>query len=287
MALLLVACGSSPSPGGPSPASAEASPSTNPEFRVMTFNVQHAISDAGKYDTRWAIDTIAKVNPDLVGVQELTRNHPTYNCEDQPAKIADGISAATGRRWNVVYQQEWFTFIRDCPDSGRGDGAETEGLALFSPDPLSTSFVQLWNGRIGLQATLHRGKDVSVVVTHLAQAATGQADRVRQLGTLLPWTMARSAGAKLLICDCNLGPETPEYQTIRESYRDAWEDASKAGKAIGRSDGITHKSSRIDYVFYAPSDAFELVSVEVIDTKALIGTEASDHNPVVATFRLR
>ena len=46
----------------------------------MTFNIQHGINGAGKYDLKYAVQTIAKVNPDLVGVQELTRNHPFYNC---------------------------------------------------------------------------------------------------------------------------------------------------------------------------------------------------------------
>src|SRR5213076_625561 len=54
---------------------------------VMTFNIQHAI------------DTIAKLQPELVGLQEVTRNHPYYNCDDQPAKIAEGLKAATGRAW--------------------------------------------------------------------------------------------------------------------------------------------------------------------------------------------
>ena len=62
-------------------------------LKVMTFNIQHGINGAGTYGLQAAIDTIAKVNPDLVGVQELTRNHPSYNCEDQPALIARGLSA--------------------------------------------------------------------------------------------------------------------------------------------------------------------------------------------------
>jgi endonuclease/exonuclease/phosphatase (EEP) superfamily protein YafD len=49
-------------------------------------------------------------------------------------------------------------------------------------------------------------------------------------------------------------------------------------------DGITHKSSRIDYVFYVPANVLELRAIENISTTALIGTEASDHNPLVATF---
>jgi len=92
---------------------------------------------------------------------------------------------------------------------------------------------------------------------------------------------------RLLVCDCNFAPDAPEYQQLRALYRDAWADAVAAGTAKGRMDGITHKSSRIDYVFYEGTPALELVSVENVDTRALTGTEASDHRPLLATFRIR
>jgi len=42
----------------------------------MTFNIQHGLNGAGQYDLKYASQTITAVNPDIVGVQELTRNHP-------------------------------------------------------------------------------------------------------------------------------------------------------------------------------------------------------------------
>src|SRR3982751_2486890 len=78
----LIACGSS-SPTQPGEVAT---------FRVMTFNIQHGLNGAGKYGLNYSAQTSAAVKPDLVGVQELTRNHPSYNCDDQPAKIADMVS---------------------------------------------------------------------------------------------------------------------------------------------------------------------------------------------------
>ena len=52
-------------------------------------------------------------------------------------------------------------------------------------------------------------------------------------------------------------------------------------------DGITHKSSRIDYIFYVAGGILELRAIENVDTAALIGTEASDHNALVATFAVK
>jgi endonuclease/exonuclease/phosphatase family metal-dependent hydrolase len=255
----------------------------------MTFNIQHGLNGAGKYGLQAAIDTIAKVNPDLVGVQELARNHPAYNCEDQPVRIAEGLTAATGRSWTSIYQEEWTTTIRDCPNSGRGDGPETEGIGFFAPAPMTGPVTTaLWNGRLGVMTTIHRGVDVPVVLTHLAHAAEGQSDRIRQLDALIPWTLARpSTGPRILLGDFNTSPNTPEYDQVMAAYHDGWADAVAAGKARGRMDGITHKSSRIDYIFYVPSSGFHIEWIENIDTRALVGYEASDHNPLVASFTVR
>jgi endonuclease/exonuclease/phosphatase family metal-dependent hydrolase len=284
---MVAGCGSSPSEPTGSPTAA--SELSRAEFTVMTFNTQHGLNGASKYDTKWAVDTIARVRPDLAGLQELTRNHSTYNCDDQPAKIAEGLSRTTGRRWHSVYQQEWFTHNRTCVDSGRGDGVETEGLGLFAPEPLgSTTFTQAWNGRIGLMTPVRAGRDVPVIVTHLAHAEQGHGDRMRQLDALIPWSLtAGGSGPRVFIGDFNFHPDSPEYARVRAEYRDAWEDAVAAGKARGRIDGITHKTVRIDYIFYKPDNRLELLWVDTVDTRSLFGTEPSDHNPVVARFAVK
>src|SRR5262245_2538834 len=284
LALPLACGGSGATPSTPA-APSSVSASAGGTFKVMTFNIQHGLDNDGSYDLKWAIQTIAAVNPDLVGVQELTRNHPAYHCEDQPVRIAEGLTAATGRPWSRLYHQEWTTTVLDC----HGDGPETEGIGFFAPTPIAEeASMPLWNGRLGLKTRLQSGRSINVIVTHLASGKEAQnaSDRVKQLSTLLPWTSSQGS-PRLLVCDCNANPESPEYQQIRAQYRDAWADAVAAGTARGRMDGITHKSSRIDYVFYDSNASLELVSVENVDTKALIGTEASDHRPVVATFSVK
>lgn len=276
---ILAACGAS-SPSGPSSAAA-----VNPEFRVMTFNVQHGLNGAGTYGLGAAASTIAKVSPDIVGLQELTRNHPTYNCEDAPARLADMVSSETGRRWSSMYQQEWFTPDRSCQGSGRGDGPETEGIGFLAPEPLGgQTMIQLWNGRVGLMTRLTRGRPVPIVVTHLASSEANRADRLHQLDDLMPWVAG--SGAQIMICDCNMWPDSPEYQKVRARFSDAWVDATAKGTARGRADGLTHKTVRIDYIFYNP-EALELLWAEDIDTRPLVGLDASDHNPVQAAFRAK
>jgi endonuclease/exonuclease/phosphatase family metal-dependent hydrolase len=286
-AIFVTACGSSSPSTAPSPSGTASEAAV--EFRVMTFNIQHGLNGAGKYGLQAAIDTIAQVNPDLVGVQELTRNHPYYECEDQPVRIAEGLTAATGRQWSSVYQQEWTTTIRDCQNAGKGDGVETEGIGFFAPQPLSGgSWTQLWNGRVGVMTLLKRGREIPVIVTHLASGVDKESDRLKQLDALLPWTLSHGgSGPKIFIGDFNSNPSSTEYGRIHAEYHDAWTDAVAAGTARGRIDGITHKSSRIDYVFYIPSAGFELKWIDNIDTGTLVGYQASDHNPLVAAFAVR
>lgn len=243
------------------------------------------MNDAGQYGLRAAIDTIAAVNPDLVGVQELTRNHPSYNCEDQPAKIAQGLTAATGRTWSYIYHQEWTTQITDC----KGDTPETEGNGFFAPLPISEArSVSLWNGRNAILVNLKGGSGLAVMTTHLANGteASRQSDRMRQIEALIPWSQQQGSW-RVLMGDFNSNPSSPEYQQMHGAYKDAWADALAAGTAKGRMDGITHKSSRIDYIFYEPGGVLELQSVETVDTRALVGSETSDHRPVVAVFRVK
>jgi endonuclease/exonuclease/phosphatase family metal-dependent hydrolase len=272
---------SAPSPAAPSGVS-KAVPGM---LKVVTFNIQHGLNNDGAYDLKWAVQTIAALNPDIVGVQELTRNHPSYQCDDQPARIAQELTAMTGRMWRSIYKAEWTTTVFDC----RGDTPETEGIGFFAPAPIvETGSVPLWNGRLGLTTSVQAGRPVPVIVTHLqsGKLPENSADRLKQLGALLPWT-ASQGSPRILVCDCNAKPSSPEYQQILAAYRDAWADAVAAGTAKGRMDGITHRSSRIDYVFYQPDAALELVSMENVETPALIGIEASDHRPQVAVFRVK
>lgn len=281
---LLFACGSrgASSATGPSSVSPNQSGAT---FKVMTFNIQHGLNNDGQYDLKWAVQTIAALSPDIVGVQELTRNHPSYQCQDQPALIAQQLGAATGRSWSYIYRQEWTTTVVDC----RGDTPETEGIGFFAPTPVSDAgSVALWNGRLGLKTMLGAARGVPIIVTHLQSGLLPEnsSDRMKQLGTLLPWTASQTS-PRILVCDCNANPTTPEYQQLHAMYHDAWADAVAAGTAKGRMDGITHKSSRIDYVFFDPGPTLQLVSMENVETPALVGLEASDHRPQVATFRFK
>lgn len=259
-------------------------------FRVMTFNVQHGIDGTHRYNLQRSIDAIAKLKPDLVALQEVTRNHSKYACDDQAARIASGLTQATGRTWHYVYEQEWVVNRdRRCLESGKGDGPATEGLAFVAPEPITrVAHKQLWNGRLGLAVRVSAAGDATIIVTHLAHGSRprSQADRTKQLAQLLAWAEAQGT-TRVIVGDMNSLPDAPELAPMMRAYRDAWTAASAARTARGVGEGVTRvgRDGRIDYVFFTPDAGLRLEGVETIDTSALIGEHASDHHPVVASFR--
>jgi endonuclease/exonuclease/phosphatase family metal-dependent hydrolase len=279
--LITVACGGS-TMSSPSSVAARHS------FTVMTYNIQHGLSANGRYNLQGAIDVISRVQPDIVGLQEVTRNHPSFNCDDQPALIADGLQRATGRGWSVVYEREWFTPDRSCLDRGAGTDVETEGLALLAPTSLvNVQSVPLIKTRLGLSARTSSGVPVPVIVTHLASGSTAGADRAAQLTQLLPWAMGQGV-PRILIGDLNAQPGASELQSVVAEYRDAWTDALAAGVARGVMTGDSRVSGgRLDYVVYAGD--LQVDSAEIVDTTLLLGirSEVSDHRPVVVRFSTR
>jgi len=280
LAVVCVGCGGagrdSANPVGASPAMR-----APVQVRVMTFNIQHGIDGSDKYNLQRAIDTIARVRPDIVGLQEVTRNHPYYACDDQPARIASGLQAATGERWDVSYQQEWFTPDVSC----RGDGPETEGLVLLSRRSMAApTMTALPDSRIGFATSLPDSYRLPIAVTHLSSGSAKAATRGQQIDRLLAW-LGGFGEPRLLMGDFNAAPEAAEMRAVTASYRDAWAEAERQGRAIGTPFG--RRSTRIDYIFYLPATNVTLESAEFIETTALIGVEASDHKPLVATFTVR
>src|SRR3954470_2361177 len=214
-AVALASCGGG-SLSGPSSA-------TSRTFTVMTFNIQHGLDSAGRYRLQGAIDVIARLQPDLVGLQEVTRNHPFYNCEDQPERLRSGVQQATGRSWSVVYEREWFTPDRTCLDRGVGNDVETEGLAFLAADSLGgTQNLPLHNTRLALAS--RTAKTIPIIVTQLASGAAGLGDRVAQVSQLLPWAVGQGI-PRVLMGDLNSGPDAAELQPVLGQYRDAWTDA--------------------------------------------------------------
>lgn len=267
---------------------ASSAPEPVQTFRVATFNIHKGANRKGHYDLERTIEAIRRLDVDLIGLQEAMRHHHDFNCDDQPALIAAGLRRRTGRPWTHVQAPAWVTEERQCMAAGRGSDVATEDLAFISASAIvSSRSVRLSEGRVGLAVRVAAMPDVPVIVTHLAANRQNQADRVRELGMLLPW--AAQQGPGMLVGDLNAQPDAEELRPVMARYRDAWAEAAASGRASGVASGSTRpggRVSRIDYVLYDAGHALTLESAAVIDVSALSASgEVSDHHPVVATFR--
>jgi endonuclease/exonuclease/phosphatase family metal-dependent hydrolase len=255
-------------------------------FRVATFNIHRGADRQEHYDIERTIRAIASFDADLVGLQEVIRNHADFGCDDQPALIAAGLRRLTGRPWTYVYARAWNTDKRDCLRSGRGDGVETEGPAFFAPERIiATKSVRLSERRVGLAARVASMPGLSVVVTHLSPSRDNQAGRAGEIAALLPW--AQKHGVGVLVGDLNAAPDASELGPLESRYVDSWSEAAERGLTGRLESGGTFGRARrrIDYVFFDPAVDLTLESVRVIDTSSAGLGEVSDHRPVVATFR--
>lgn len=255
-------------------------------LRVATYNIHKGADRRGRYHLDRTIETMARSGADVIGAQEVMRNHLDTNCEDQPALIAVGLRQRTGDAWTYVHKPAWIYERRECLASGRGDGVETEDLVIFSRERvLWSDWVRLGQGRVGLAVRVASLPDTSIVVTHLSPNRDGQEKRVRELAVLLPWAERQRAG--ILIGDLNAPADAPELAPVFARYRDGWAAAAARGRIDGVPTGSTrpNRVSRIDYVLMAPGLGLTLDVVSVIDTATLGLGEVSDHHPVVATFR--
>jgi endonuclease/exonuclease/phosphatase family metal-dependent hydrolase len=259
-----------------------------PAFRVATFNIHKGADRRGDYDLQRTIDVIQRLNVDLIGVQEAMRHHPDFNCDDQPALIAEGLRRRTGRPWTHVSAKAWITTDRRCLADGRGSDAATEDLAFIAASPIvASSVVRLSEGRVGFAVRVAAMPQLPVVVTHLAANRENQHHRIQELSVLLPW--AERHGPGLLIGDLNAQPDSQELRPVMARYHDAWAMAARRGRIAGVLSGSTRpgrRVSRIDFVLYHPRVNLALESVDIVDVSSdSEWGEVSDHHPVVATFR--
>ena len=256
-------------------------------LRVATYNIHKGADGDDHYDLRRTIEAIASFDADIVGLQEVMRNDPSFNCDDQPGLIAEGLTRLTQRKWTFVYGKSWVSENHECMDRGRGDGPGTEGVVLFTPQQvMEADSIKLVESRVGVEARLASMPDVPIVTTHLAAGRRFQEHRIEQIGALLPWMEAKGAG--IFLGDLNSRPFATELTPLMARYRDAWLEGSERGLSKGDLTCCTTRPAgmaRIDYIFYDPTSPLQLESVEIRETATEGLGEVSDHRPVIATFR--
>jgi endonuclease/exonuclease/phosphatase (EEP) superfamily protein YafD len=238
-------------------------PSTDPDFRVMTFNILNQNDDV---DALAAL--ILRYEPDVVAIQELT------------PEVDPLLQEALADRYPHVIV------------GGANRGGTT---AIFSTVPFrSTDVVDLEIDRPGVIVDLELGgQPVRVASAHLLPAYYARLSPWPELpGAINHFRRAQNRQAEILIdelldgaegpvligCDCN----TREYNRTNDILADSFTDAGKElGWRIGHPApaGTAHdnRPNHIDYHWYRGP-------VEPLGVYRVIDRAGSDHDAVIADY---
>ncbi|MQA09086.1 MAG: hypothetical protein GEU98_11180 [Pseudonocardiaceae bacterium] len=251
------------------PASSAAEPArkaASTDLRVMSYNIHHGHPwDSDIYDDPPDLNrtarNIERINPDIVMIQEVNKNHPAGDGVDQPAKLARLLGM------HVVFGD-------NHPDEDKKAGNAV--LSRFPVEEVANTPLPSRPGgaRRHLQSVRVdvNGTPALVYNTHLEPDPEWRQKQARKVLD----EIGRIDGPTLLTGDFNAKPSGDIHGWVENhGFVDAWQERPKGDGFTWRAD---KPSKRIDYVF-ASSD-FDIVDVGVHDTVA------SDHRPVRIDLRL-
>jgi endonuclease/exonuclease/phosphatase family metal-dependent hydrolase len=238
---------------------------TTSTFRAMTYNIHHGEGLDRKVDLQRIADLIKREQADIVALQEVDKGVQRTGQRDCPAELA----ALTGMTC---------VFSNNYPFQG-GE----YGNAVLTRFP-----VQHWSNRHYkmlrpgeprglLQVVLDvHGRELVFLDTHLDPRGD---DAERWFSSAeLEEAIQPYRGQPMILCgDFNDIPDSRTCKKLAQEFTDTW-------VAAGAGDGFTIPAEkprkRIDYIWTSKDPAIQALKVWVPES------EASDHRPVVAEFKL-
>ena len=279
--LLTVTYGSASQPA-PSPDPAPTS-TGGVTLRVLQWNIHHGVGTDGKYSIDRQATWIAKMNPDVVTLNEVEK-YTSWGNEDQPARFKSLLESKTGRTWYYHFAQEF----GDWSSNGKGH-------LILSRYPFASTSRATTTASSGLNGAgamseariTVNGRTINLIVGHLDPSSSTM--RLTQAKEVIYWA-ASFAENRIITGDMNAWPDQSSIAEYNKTYKDSWSVATSKGTAYQYSglspDGAT-KKGRIDYIFYSSGASnLSTVSSQVYDTRDSSGYMPSDHRPVLTTFEV-
>ena len=234
-------------------------------FRVMSYNIHHGEGIDQKLDLERIAKLIVDARADIVGLQEVDRGCLRTQRRDLPAELAK-LTGITVR------------FDQNIPHEG-GE----YGNAVLTKFPIkrakNTHLKSFANGeQRGVQQLVLdvHGRELLFLNTHL-DARRDPVEREHSADEIRQMVEAAGPVPIILLGDFNSTPTSKTYEKTRAYLADTWE-------AVGQGDGftipVTKPTRRIDFIWITRT-SIEPVSMHVLRS------EASDHLPIVAEFRLK
>ena len=269
-----------------------AGPGRPAPWRIATFNIRHGLGRDGRVDLARTARTIAALQVDAIGLQEVDVAYgPRSGHEDQASRLAELLG------WEVA-----FGAALDLPPL-RSDGPRRRyGVALLTPHALTGPVMHALPAHPGaparheprgvLHAQVTRGGDaLDLLVTHLDNDLP-QHRTAEVLGILR--RAEGITGPAVLLGDLNAAPHRPELAPLAAA---GWREAADALRGPGRGlrdlpvlSALTGSPARPTHPARVPVRRIDSLwvrgAVDVLDLATGPLTD-SDHRPVVATLRAR
>jgi len=260
----------------PAPAPAPTPSGSSSTLRVMQWNTHHGgVGSDGRWDPYRLTKWIAKLNPDIVSLNEVER-YTGWGNTDEPALIASLMKQYTGRTWYYKFQTL----------AGGSNGIGCMVLSRFPIDASSPKLLVGSRSAIDMTITVN-GRTINFTSTHLHPDSSSY--RLHEIGEITSWQRGL-AEQRIIAGDFNAVGSSSENSTMKQAYYDSWAEAQSDGTAVaypGNTSGAT-RNGRIDYIYFSHgSSGLTMKGSQVFDVRDSNGVMPSDHRPLITTFVVR
>lgn len=238
--------------------------------RIVTYNVHRCVGNDRQLDVARIADVLARLEPDIVALQELDVGRARTNHVDQASEIAKRLEMVCHFHPAMTVEAELY-----------GDAilsAYPEQLIQTGPLPGHPRLTALEpRGALWLEVDIG-GKTVQVINTHLGLVPREQRMQASFLAGPSWLGHPRCKGPRILLGDFNATGTSVVYRTLTAKLEPA------RNLAPVRSPTTTFPSQlpvlRIDHVFVSP----EIIVRDVFAPYDPLTRLASDHLPLVMDF---
>jgi endonuclease/exonuclease/phosphatase family metal-dependent hydrolase len=240
--------------------------------RILTYNVRRCVGNDRRLDVARVAEVLARLEPDIVALQELDVGRARTNHVDQANEIAQRLDMACHFHAAMRVESEFY-----------GDAilsAFPEKLIQTGPLPGHPRMTMLEpRGALWIEVEIE-GRAVQVINTHLGLVPREQQEQARFLAGPSWLQHPRCQGPRILLGDFNATGVSVVYRTLTAKLESARNLAPR------RSPTTTFPSQlpvlRIDHIFVSPEIQVRDVFAPFDELTRL----ASDHLPLVMDFDL-
>lgn len=221
----------------------------NPTLRVLTYNIHHGRAMDGKFDYERLADTIAKLEPDVIALQEVDNKTRRASGVDQAAELGKRL------KMNHVFGNALY-----FSDGQYGEAV----LSRFPIDQAKAHHLPYRFGnepRTALEVRVTPDNGIpafTFVGTHLChQSGKTRLEQTQELNGLFS---SRRDLPVIMAGDLNARPDSEPMQVLLSG---TWIDA-------------VAPDSKIDYILLRKNDPWKIVKTIVVDEPVV-----SDHDPIL------